>query len=401
MGRTVILAGARTPVGKLQGGLAPIPAVELGAVAVRAAVERAGIAADDVEHLVLGMVVQAGAGQAPNRQVSFRAGFDRTVTSELINRVCGSGLLAIATADLLIRAGRHRVVVAGGMESMSNAPYALAKARSGYRMGDGVLEDLMVKDGLYSQIDDRTMGEQGSAVAAEEHVSREMQDAFALRSHQRYVAALDRGIPQEEIVPVEVPARKGAMQTVDADESPRADTSLEALAKLKPAFGPDSSITAGNAPPVNDGAAALVLADEEWAAQRGLAPLATILATGSAAWDVPYLAYTPELASRDALRRASLDVGAIDLWEINEAFASVPIIAARRLSISEDIVNVNGGAVAIGHPIGMSGARITLSLALELRRRGGGRGVAAICSGGGQGDAIVLDVPATSDGKGT
>ena len=401
MGRTVILAGARTPVGKLQGALAPVPAVGLGAVAVRAAVERAGIRPDDVEHLVLGMVVQAGAGQAPNRQVSFRAGFDRTVTSELVNRVCGSGLLAIATADLLIRAGRHQVVVAGGMESMSNAPYALAKARGGYRMGDGLLEDLMVKDGLYSAIDERAMGEQGSAVAAEEQVSRAMQDAYALRSHQRYVTARAREIPQREIVPVEVPGSKGTVQTVDADESPRADTSLEALARLKPAFGPDSSITAGNAPPVNDGAAALVLADDAWAAAHELTPLATILATGSAAWDVPYLAYTPELAARDALGRASLAVGDIDLWEINEAFASVPIIAARRLGISEDIVNVNGGAVAIGHPIGMSGARITLSLAMELQRRGGGHGVAAICSGGGQGDAIVLAVSAARDGKGT
>jgi acetyl-CoA C-acetyltransferase len=392
MTESVILAGARTPIGRLQGALAPLTAVELGAVAIREAIQRSGVLPTAVEHVVMGMVLQAGAGQIPARQAAFRAGLASTVTAEVVNRVCGSGMRSIAIADLLIRAGHHRVVVAGGMESMSNAPYALAKARGGYRMGDGVLQDLMVYDGLYSAIDDRPMGEHGAMVAAEEGVSREEQDAYALRSHRRYFAALEAGHPQEEIVPVEVPGRKGAVTVVDRDESPRADTSAEALASLPTAFGPDSTITAGNAPGVNDGAAAVVVADADWAREQGLTPLATIRSTGSAAWEVPYLAWTPELAAWDALRRAGLEQTDIDLWELNEAFSSVPIIAARRLGVSEDRVNIDGGSVALGHPIGMSGTRITLALALQLRRAGGGRGVAAICSGGGQGDAIVLEV---------
>ena len=391
MTETVILGGARTPIGRLQGALAPVAAVELGAVAIRGAMARSGVGPGQVEHVILGMVLQAGAGQNPARQSAFKAGLGRTVTAELTNRVCGSGMRAIALADLLIRAGHHQVVVAGGMESMSNAPFALDRARSGYRMGDGVLRDLMVRDGLWSAIDDRAMGEHGAQVAAEERVGREEQDAYALRSHQRYFAALAAGVPGEEIVPVEVAGRKGAVTVVDADEAPRADTSKEALARLPAIFGQDSTVTAGNAPGVNDGAAALVLADADWARERGLTPLATIRSSGSAAWDVPYLAYTPELAARDALGRANLAVDDVDLWELNEAFASVPIIAARRLGVSQEIVNVNGGAVALGHPIGMSGARIALALALELRRRGGGLGVAAICSGGGQGDALVLN----------
>ena len=394
MRETVILAGARTPIGKLQGALAPLTAVELGAVAIRAALERAGVAPEQVDHVILGMVIQAGAGQNPARQAAFAAGLGCEVTAELINRVCGSGMRAIALADLLIRAGYHDVVVAGGMESMSNAPFGLDRARGGYRMGDGVLRDLMVHDGLWSAIDGRTMGDHGNQVAAEEHVGREEQDAYALRSHQRYAAALAAGVPEREIVPVGVPGRKGAVTVVDRDEAPRADTSLDALARLPTLHGGDSTVTAGNAPGVNDGAAALVLAGAGWARERGLTPLATIRSSGSAAWDVPYLAYTPELASRDALRRAGLTVDDIDLWELNEAFSSVPIIAARRLGVEQDRVNINGGAVALGHPIGMSGARITLALALELQRRGGGTGCAAICSGGGQGDAIVLDVAA-------
>ena len=398
MRETVILAGARTPVGKLQGALAPVSAVELGATAIRAAMGRAGVAPGQVEHVNLGMALQAGTGQNPARQAAFAAGLGREVTAELTNRVCGSGLRAIALADLLIRAGHHDVVVAGGMESMSNAPFALDRARGGYRMGDGVLRDLMVRDGLWSAIDDRTMGSHGDQVAAEERVSREEQDAFALRSHQRYAAALAAGIPQQEITPVEVPGRKGAVTVVSQDEAPRPDASLAALARLPTLYDGDSTVTAGNAPGVNDGAAALVLADAGWARDRGLTPLATVRSSGSAAWDVPYLAYTPELASRDALRRAGLAVPDVDLWELNEAFSSVPIIAARRLGVDQERVNVNGGAVAIGHPIGMSGARITLSLAMELQRRGGGIGCAAICSGGGQGDAVVIEAgPGRSD----
>lgn len=392
MRETVILAGARTPIGKLQGRLAPISAVDLGATVIRAALERAHLEPEQVEHVILGMVLQAGTGQNPARQAAFAAGLGREVTAELTNRVCGSGMRAIALADLLIRAGHHDVVVAGGMESMSNAPFALDRARFGYRMGDGVLRDLMVHDGLWSVIDDRPMGAHGDQVAAEEHVGREEQDAYALRSHQRYAAALAAGIPRREIVPVEVPGRKGAVTVVDEDEAPRPDASLEALARLPALYDGESTVTAGNAPGVNDGAAALVLAEAGWAREQGLTPLATIRSSGDAAWDVPYLAYTPELAARDALRRARLDVADVDLWELNEAFASVPIIAARRLGIDQERVNVNGGAVALGHPIGMSGARITLSLVLELQRRGGGIGCAAICSGGGQGDAIVLEV---------
>lgn len=391
MGRTVILAGVRTPVGKLQGALAPVSAVDLGATAIRGAIVKAGIEPDDVEHVIMGMVLQGGAGQIPARQAAFKAGLKKTVTAELTNRVCGSGMRAIGLADLLIQAGHHKVIVAGGMESMSNAPYAIPKARGGYRMGHGVLEDLMIKDGLWSAIDDRHMGCHAGIVSNAEGVSREEQDAYALRSHRRYFEAWDSCRLRGEIVPVEVPGRKGAVTVVDQDEAPRRDTSLEALAKLPPAFGDDYTVTAGNAPGVNDGAAAVVLADETWARERGLTPLATIVAHGSAAWDVPYLAYTPELASRQALERAGRKVGDVALWEINEAFASVPIIATRRLGIDEEIVNVNGGAIAIGHPIGMSGTRITLTLARELKRRGGGLGVAAICSGGGQGDAIVIE----------
>lgn len=391
MRETVILAGARTPIGRLQGRLMAVPAVELGAHAIRAAIQRAGVSAADIQHVVLGMALQGGAGQNPARQAAFRAGLDRTVTAELTNRVCGSGMRAIALGDLLIRAGHHDVVVAGGMESMSGAPFALDRARGGYRMGDGTLRDLMVHDGLYSQLDERPMGAHGDQVAAEEQVSREEQDAWALRSHQRYFAALAAGIPQSEMAPIEVTGRRGARELVDVDDAPRPDTSMAALAGLPALYGEGSTVTAGNAPGVNDGAAAVVLAEAGWARDRGLTPLATIRASGSAAWDVPYLAYTPELASRDALTRAGVAVEDVDLWELNEAFASVPIIAARRLGVSDERVNVNGGAVALGHPIGASGARITLSLAMELRRRGGGTGVAAICSGGGQGDALVIE----------
>lgn len=390
-GQAVILGGARTPVGKMNGTLAALPAVELGAAAIRCAMERSLVQADDVEHVIMGQVLQGGAGQNPARQAAFKAGLSRTVTSETINRVCGSGMRSVTMADLLIRTGYHHVVVAGGMDSMSNAPYIVRNARSGYRMGNGVFEDMMIGDGLMCAVADVHMGVHGGNVAAEEHVGREEQDAFALRSHQRYFAAKERGIPDEEIVPVTVPGRKADV-VVSEDEGPRLDTSADALARLNPAFTPKGSVTAGNAPGVNDGAGAMVVADCQWADERGITPLATIAGHGSAAWDVPYLAYTPEMASRQALERAGLAIKDVDLWEINEAFASVPVIAARRLGIDLDRVNVNGGAIAIGHPLGGSGARITLSLAMELRRRGGGIGVAAICSGGGQGDAIVLKV---------
>ena len=393
MAGTVILAGARTPFGKLNGALATRSAVDLGKVAATAALERAGIDRAAVDHIIMGQVLQGGAGQNPARQVGLGIGLDRTVTAETINRVCGSGLRAVALADMQIRTGESRVVIAGGMESMSNAPYILRGARAGYRMGDGVLEDMMIGDGLTCAICDCHMGVHGGNVSDEEGVGRQEQDAWALRSHQRAIAAMDDGRMAEEIVPVEIVQRKGAI-IVDTDEAPRRDTNAEALAKLRPAFSPGGTVTAGNAPGINDGAAAMVVADAEWAASHGAPIAATILGTGQAAWDAPYLAYTPQMAIERALDRAKLTVEDLDLVEINEAFASVAIIAGRRLGLDPELLNVNGGAVALGHPIGASGSRLVLTLINELRRRGGGIGAVGICSGGGQGDAMILKVDA-------
>jgi acetyl-CoA C-acetyltransferase len=391
MTKSVLLGGARTPFGKLNGALASKQAVELGGVAIAAALERSGVAPDQVEHVIMGQVLQGGAGQIPARQAALNAGIPVTTTAETINRVCGSGMRAINLADLEIRGGWHDVIVAGGMESMTNAPYLLRNARGGYRMGNGVLEDMMTADGLFCAIDNVLMGVHGDNVSAEEHVGREEQDAWSLRSHQRAIAAQDEGRMAQEIAPVQVAAKKETI-TVCADEAPRRDTSAEALARLKPAFTEGGSVTPGNAPGVNDGAAAVVLTSDEWAKEHGIAPLATIVAQAEAAWDAPYLAYTPAMAGELALKRAGLTIDDIDLVEINEAFASVPIISSRRLGVDSERVNVNGGAIALGHPIGASGARIVLSLALELQRRGGGLGLAAICSGGGQGDAIIIEV---------
>lgn len=388
---SVILGGVRTPFGRMSGALASLSAVELGTIAARAALERSGVGDHAIEHVIMGHVLQAGAGQNPARQVSLRAGLDRTVTSETINRVCGSGLRAISLADMQIRLGEGAVMIAGGMESMSNAPYALPKARAGYRMGDGTLIDLMVHDGLTCAVANVHMGIHGGNVASEVGVSREDQDAWALRSHERALAAMDAGYFAEEIVPVEIVSRKGTT-TVDTDEAPRRETSLEALAKLKPVFDPNSTVTAGNAPGVNDGAAALVVADAEWAAANGHTVQAEILASGQAAWDAPYLAYTPELAIRNALTKAGLSIDDVDIFEINEAFSSVAMISAARLGLDPEKVNVNGGAVALGHPIGASGARLALTAIAELKRRGGGIAALGICSGGGQGDAMILKV---------
>ncbi|MCC6936281.1 MAG: acetyl-CoA C-acetyltransferase [Thermomicrobiales bacterium] len=394
MGRTVILGGARTPFGRMNGALASKTAVELGAVAGAAAIERSGVTNDDIKHVIMGQVLQAGAGMNPARQVGFKMGLDREVTADTINKVCGSGMRAVALADLLIRSGETSVVLAGGMESMSNAPYALDKARAGYRMGDGVLLDLMIHDGLTCAVAGVHMGIHGSNVAAENECSREQQDAFALRSHQRAVAAIESGALGEEIAPVELKDRRGNVTLVERDESPRADTSAEALAKLRPAFDPQGSVTAGNAPGVNDGAAALVVTSEEEAEARGLKPLATIIATGTSAWDVPYLAYVPEMAARNALSKAGLSLEDMSVIEINEAFASVALISSARLGIdaNSDLVNPNGGAIALGHPVGASGARLILTMAHELKRRGGGYGLAAICSGLAQGDAMIIKV---------
>jgi acetyl-CoA C-acetyltransferase len=339
----------------------------------------------------MGQVLQGGAGQNPARQAAFGAGLDRTVTAETVNRVCGSGMVAIAYANNLIRLGEHRVVAAGGMESMSQAPYFARSARFGYRMGHGSFEDLMIVDGLFCAMTQQVMGEQADCVSAGERMPRDVQDEWALRSHQRAIAAIDSGRFAREIVPVPV-TQKRDMIVVDTDEGPRRDTSLEALSRLESAFSEDGSATAGNSPGVNDCGAAVIVADAAYAEEHGLPVRATILAHADAAWDPPYLAYTPAMAAEEALKKAGLTPADVDLWEINEAFASVTLIASQRLGIDPDRVNVNGGAIALGHPLAASGPRMVISLIEELTLRGGGIGVTAICSGGGQGDALVLQV---------
>ena len=388
----VILGAARTPFGKFGGSLAPVSAIELGATAMRAAMERAGIDKELVTHNIMGCVVQAGLGQVPSRQAAFKAGLGREVTSDTINRVCASGMRAVTLSSDLIRLGHHGLIVAGGMESMSNAPYYSFGARWGLRMGNGELVDGVVHDGLTDPLIKVHMGIHGSTVAAEEKCSREEQDAWAYRSHQRAVAAADGGLFAEEIVPVTIPDKKKGDIKVDTDEAPRRDTSLEVLAKLKPVFDANGTVTAGNAPGINDGAAALVIASSEYAKAHKLKPLARILGYGEAAWDTPYLAYVPAMAGERALKKLGMTVADLDLVEINEAFASVALISMARLGLHEDKVNVNGGAIALGHPIGASGARLITTLIYELARRGGGIGMAAICSGMAQGDAIIIQV---------
>ncbi|MCW2952605.1 MAG: acetyl-CoA acetyltransferase [Conexibacter sp.] len=394
MPRTVILSAARTPIGKLGGGLASVDATELGGVAIKAALERADVAPEQVEHVVMGQVLQAGQGQIPSRQAQIRAGIPTDVSSETINKVCASGVRAAGILDAAIRAGDVAVAVAGGMESMSNAPYLLKGARFGYRMGDGAAIDAMISDGLTNPFSGKHMAHEASEVASELEMTRAEMDRWSLRSHELALKATDEGRLPEEIVPVTVKGRKGDT-VVEIDESPRRDTSLESLAKLKPIFMKDGTHTAGNAPGVNDGGGALVLASDEWAQRNGKRVLATIVGQAQVADDFPYLARTPAAAARKALEKAGLSAEDVDLWEINEAFASVTLNSIRVLGIDEDKVNVNGGAVALGHPIGASGARILGTLALELQRRGGGIGVAAICSGGGQGDAVILEVPSS------
>ena len=347
--RTVILSAARTPFAKLGGGLSSLSGPELGTHAAAAALERSGVAPGDIGYVVMGEVLQAGAGQIPSRQVSVGIGLGPTVGSETINKVCASGMRAATLADVMIRAGEHDVILAGGMESMSNAPYLLPKARFGYGMGDGAVLDSMTYDGLTCTFDGLIMAEQNSVVAAEVGISREDQDAWALRSHERAVAAIDGGRFAEEIAPVTIEGRKGAT-VVDTDESPRRDTSAERLAALKPVFVADGSTTAGNAPGVNDGAAALVLASETWAKERGITPLAAIRGHGYVADDYAYLVRTPAAATWVALEKAGLAVSDIDLLEVNEAFCSVALNTIRLLGIDEERVNVNGGAVALGHP---------------------------------------------------
>jgi acetyl-CoA C-acetyltransferase len=388
--RTVILSAARTPFGRLLGGLAPLSAVELGTVAARGAIERAGIAADELDYAVFGTVVQAGQGHIPSRQISLAAGLREDAGSETVNKVCASGLRAIAVGDALIRLGEHATILAGGAESMTNAPYLALGARKGFRFGDATLADAMLHDGLRDPWTGRQMYEQASAVADELGIERAAMDAWSARSHQRALDAIDAGRLGEEIVPVVIPGR-GGDTVVDTDEGPRRGTSLEALAALKP-LTPGGSHTAGNAPGVNDGAAAVVLAAEEEARRRGLEPLAVIRAVAYTADRTDRLARVPALAVEMALAKAGLTVADITRLEINEAFASVAVHSTRMLGIAEDRVNCDGGAVALGHPVGASGARLVGTLVHQLRRSGGGIGVAAICSGGGQGDAIVIEV---------
>ena len=391
MSKTVILGAARTPIGKMGGGLASLQATELGGLAISAALERADVAPEQVEHVIMGQVLQAGQGQIPSRQAQIKAGIPKEVSSETINKVCASGLRASVLIDQAIRAGDLQVAVGGGMESMSKAPYLLPQARFGYRMGDAKMLDSMVHDGLTNPFSGKQMFVEASEISDELELTRADLDRWALRSHERAVQATDEGRLPEEIVPVTIKGRKGE-ETVQVDEGPRRDTSLEKLAALPGLVGKDGSHTAGNSPGVNDGGGALVLAAAEWAHANGKQPIGEIVAHAQSANDFAYLATTPASAARKALEKAGLQPGDIDLWEINEAFASVALNSIRMLGIEEDRVNVNGGAVALGHPIGASGARILGSLLYELRRRGGGLGCAAICSGGGQGDAVILRV---------
>jgi acetyl-CoA C-acetyltransferase len=383
MARSVIVSTARTPFGRLGGGLADKPATELGSIAIKAALERAGLEPSEVEYVIMGQVLQAGAGQAPARQAAIGAGIPKEVGADTINKVCASSIRAVEIADAMIRAGDHRVIVTGGMESMSNAPYLLPQARFGYRLGDGTVIDSMTHDGLTSTFDKRHMVEQASFVSRELGISREDQDRWALRSHERAVEAIDNGLFADEIVPV---------GEVDVDEGPRRDTSLEKLAKLKPVFDPEGTTTAGNAPGVNDGAGAVVVTSEEFAKERGLEVLATIVSQAYVADDFAYLARTPAKAGALALEKAGKKIDDVERVELNEAFSSVVLNSAKMLGADEAHVNVNGGAVALGHPIGASGARIVGTMVHELRRNGGGLGLAAICSGGGQGDALLIEV---------
>jgi acetyl-CoA C-acetyltransferase len=381
--RSVIVSAVRTPFGKLGGSLAGKEATELGSIVIRAGLERAGLEPSEVEYVIMGQVLQAGAGQAPARQAAVGAAIPIEVGADTINKVCASSIRAVEIADQMIRAGDHDVIVTGGMESMSNAPYLLKKARFGYRLGNGELIDSMVFDGLTSTFDKQHMVEQASKVARELGVSREEQDGWALRSHERAVRAIDEGLFEDEIVPVGEFA---------VDEGPRRDTSLEKLALLKPVFDPEGTTTAGNAPGVNDGAGCVVVTSEEYARKRGLPILATIVAQAYVADEFAYLARTPAKAGKRALAKAGKTIDDVERVELNEAFSSVVLNSTKMLGADPEHVNVNGGAVALGHPIGASGARILGTMVHELRRNGGGLGLAAICSGGGQGDAVLVEV---------
>src|SRR3954453_12221476 len=391
MPKTVILGTARTPIGKMGGGLASVDATDLGGLAITAALERSSVDPEQVQHVIMGQVLQAGQGQIPSRQAQIKAGIPKEVSSETVNKVCASSVRATVILDQAIRAGDVEIGVGGGMESMSGAPYLLPKARFGFRMGDVKALDAMVNDGLRNPFSGKQMFEEATEVGDELEITRPDLDRWALRSHERAVAATDEGRLPEEIVPVTVKGRKGDT-VVEVDEAPRRGSTLEALAKLPGLVGKEGSHTARNSPGGNDGGGALVLASDEWATANGKEILAEIVAHAQTANDFAYLATTPANAAKKALEKAGLQPDDIDVWEINEAFASVTLHSIRMLGIDEDRVNVNGGAVALGHPIGASGARILGALIHELRRRGGGLGCAAICSGGGQGDAVILRV---------
>ncbi|WP_163151791.1 acetyl-CoA C-acetyltransferase [Anoxybacillus sp. MB8] len=392
MGKTVIVSGVRTPFGKFGGSLSALSAAQLGGIAIKEALVRAHVNAEHVDEVVFGTVLQGGQGQLPSRQAAREAGIPWETKTETINKVCASGMRSVTLGDQIIRAGDADIIVAGGMESMSNAPYMLPKARWGLRMGDSTVKDLMVYDGLTCSFTGVHMGIYGSETAKELSITREEQDRWAYRSHQLAIAAIESGKLAEEIVPVAIPQRKGEPITVAIDESPRKDTSLEKLAKLAPVFDPTGTITAGNAPGVNDGACALVLMSEERAQKEGLTPLATIVAHAAIAVEAKDFPKTPGIVINELLRKTGKTVHDIDLFEINEAFASVALASMKIADLPEEKVNVNGGAIALGHPIGASGARIIITLIHELKRRGGGTGIAAICSGGGQGDAIMIEV---------
>jgi acetyl-CoA C-acetyltransferase len=392
---TVIVAGARTPFGKFGGAFKDVPATSLGANAIRAALSRAGVKGGQVGYVIMGQVLQAGAGQITARQAAIEAGIPQEVPAITINKVCLSGINAIALADQLIRAGEVDVVVAGGMESMSQAPYLVPQARFGARLGDTQMIDSMVHDGLWSTFTKQHMGEGSDEVNRELEIGREEQDAWAARSHERAARAWNAGAMADEVIPVDLPQKRGEAVKVERDEGVRPDTTVDTLRKLPPAFGQDGTITAGNASQISDGAAAVVVMSAERARDLGLEPLAEIAAHGMSADRYSWLHTVPALALSNALKKAGLEAGDLDLVEINEAFAAVALNASRMLALDEDRVNVNGGAVALGHPIGASGARLVLTVALELKRRGLRIGAAALCGGGGQGDALIVRRPQT------
>jgi len=394
MSGSVIVAGARTPIGRLLGGLKGLSAAELGGVAIKGALEKAGVSGDQVDYLIMGQVIQAGAGQNPARTAGVAAGLPMSLPSITINKVCLSGVNAIATADALIRAGVHDVIVAGGMESMTNAPHLLPKSREGFKYGDTALVDSMAYDALFDQTTQQAMGvltEECNGAA--QNLTREEQDEFAARSHQLAAKAWKNGVFDDEVVPVEIPQRKGDPVVVSQDEGIRGDTTAESLSRLRPAFSKDGTVTAGSSSQISDGACAVVVMSKAKAEELGLEWLAEIGASGQVAGPDSTLQLQPANATVKACEKEGISPTDLDLVEFNEAFAAVGISSARELGIDEEKVNVNGGAIALGHPVGMSGARIVLHLAHELKRRGGGTGVAALCGGGGQGDALVVKVP--------